>query len=36
LRTFAAFWIDFILGDDWTVTATLLGTWGLHHLDVPA
>jgi hypothetical protein len=40
LRVFAAFWVDFIVGDDWTVAATvagaLLGTWGLQSFDVPA
>lgn len=33
VRVFVMFWVDFILGDDWTVAATvalaLLGTWGL-------
>ena len=33
IRAFVDFWIDFVVGDDWTVAATvliaLLGTWGL-------
>jgi len=33
LRGFAAFWIDFILGDDWRVAAAvglaLIASWGL-------
>lgn len=33
LRAFAAFWVDFIVGDDWTVAAAvaagLVATWGL-------
>jgi hypothetical protein len=33
IRAFVDFWVDFIVGDDWTVAATvlvaLLGTWGL-------
>jgi hypothetical protein len=33
LRGFAAFWIDFILGDDWRVAAAvglaLVASWGL-------
>jgi hypothetical protein len=40
LKAFVAFWIDFIVGDDWTVAAAigvaLLGTWGLQHAHVPA
>jgi hypothetical protein len=40
LRAFVAFWVDFIVGDDWTVAAVvalaLLGTWGLVHLELPA
>jgi len=40
LRAFAEFWIDFIVGDDWTVAAAvlvgLLGTWGLVEAGVPA
>lgn len=39
-RGFIAFWVDFIIGDDWTVAgaiaAALLGTWGLVKADVPA
>jgi hypothetical protein len=39
-RAFLAFWIDFIIGDDWTVAAAigvaLLATWGLVEADVPA
>ena len=33
VRAVALFWVDFIIGDDWTVAAVigvaLLGTWGL-------
>jgi uncharacterized membrane protein len=33
LRAFADFWIGFVVGDDWTVAATVLlalvATWGL-------
>jgi hypothetical protein len=33
VRAFVGFWIDFVIGDDWTVAATvlvaLLATWGL-------
>ena len=33
VRAFVMFWVRFIIGDDWTVAATvalaLLGTWGL-------
>jgi hypothetical protein len=35
VRAFVMFWVDFIIGDDWTVAAAaavalaLLGTWGL-------
>ena len=40
IRAFVDFWIDFIIGDDWTVAATvvaaLLATWGLHRAGVPA
>jgi len=40
IRAFAAFWIDFIVGDDWTVAAAiavaLLATWGLVEADVAA
>jgi hypothetical protein len=39
-RAFAAFWIDYIFGDDWTVAAVigiaLLATWGLARAGVPA
>ncbi len=39
-RAFVGFWVDFIIGDDWTVAAAiavgLLGTWGLVRADVPA
>jgi len=34
------FWVDFVVGDDWTVAATvaaaLLATWGLTRAGVPA
>ena len=40
VRAFVMFWIDFIIGDDWTIAATvaiaLLGTWGLTHAGVVA
>jgi hypothetical protein len=40
LRAIAAFWFDFIVGDDWTVALTvavaLAGTWGLHHFQLTA
>jgi hypothetical protein len=40
IRAFVGFWIDFIVGDDWTVAATvlaaLLATWGLHRAGLPA
>jgi hypothetical protein len=40
LKAFVAFWVDFIVGDDWTVAATvaaaLAGTWGLHHIHAAA
>ena len=40
IRAFADFWIDFVIGDDWTVAATvlvaLLATWGLVLAGIPA
>jgi hypothetical protein len=40
LRAIAAFWVDFIVGDDWTVAAVvvvaLLATWGLVQAGVDA
>ncbi|HEX6403154.1 MAG TPA: hypothetical protein VF003_08385 [Pseudonocardiaceae bacterium] len=40
VRTFVMFWVDFVIGDDWTVAATvalaLLGTWGLTHAGIVA
>jgi hypothetical protein len=40
IRAFVDFWVDFIVGDDWTVAATvlvaLLGTWGLVHAGLAA
>ena len=40
IRAFVDFWIDFVLGDDWTVAAAvlaaLLATWGLQHAGFPA
>jgi uncharacterized membrane protein AbrB (regulator of aidB expression) len=40
IRAFVDFWIDFIVGDDWTVAATvlaaLLATWGLNRTGLPA
>jgi uncharacterized membrane protein AbrB (regulator of aidB expression) len=39
IRAFAGFWIDFVVGDDWTVAATvlvaLLATWGLTPAGLP-
>ena len=39
LRAFVLFWVDFVVGDDWTVAATvlvaLLATWGLVRGGVP-
>lgn len=40
VRAFVMFWVEFIIGDDWTVAATvalaLLGTWGLTYAEVVA
>jgi uncharacterized membrane protein AbrB (regulator of aidB expression) len=40
VRSFVGFWVDFIVGDDWTVAATvlaaLLATWGLQRTGLPA
>jgi hypothetical protein len=40
IRAFVLFWVDFIVGDDWTVAAAvaaaLLGTWGLLRAGVDA
>jgi hypothetical protein len=40
IRAFLLFWVDFVVGDDWTVAAAvgvgLLGTWGLVRAGVPA
>ena len=40
LRAFVGFWVDFVVGDDWTVAAAvlvgLLGSWGLVEAGVPA
>jgi hypothetical protein len=40
VRAFVMFWVKFIIGDDWTVAATvalaLLGTWGLTRAGVVA
>ena len=39
-RAFIGFWVDFVLGDDWTVAAAiavgLLATWGLVEAGVTA
>jgi hypothetical protein len=39
-RSFARFWVDFVIGDDWTVAAviavTLVVTWRLVEADVAA
>jgi hypothetical protein len=40
LKGFGRFWYDFIIGDDWTVAATvavaLVGTWLLHLAGIAA
>jgi fatty acid desaturase len=40
IRAFVDFWISFIVGDDWTVAATvlaaLLASWGLVRAGLPA
>jgi hypothetical protein len=40
IRRFLAFWYDFIVGDDWTVAATVViavaATWLLARLDIAA
>ncbi len=40
LKAIAGFWVDFIVGDDWTVAAAvavaLVGTWGLRQAQLPA
>jgi hypothetical protein len=40
LRAFGRFWYDFIIGDDWTIAATVAGalvvTWLLHTVGVAA
>jgi len=40
LRRFGLFWVDFVLGDDWTlavvVVVALLVTWGLSRTGFPA
>jgi hypothetical protein len=40
LRAFAAFWYDFIIGDDWVIAAgiviALLGTYLLSHAGIAA
>jgi hypothetical protein len=40
IRAFVLFWVDFVVGDDWTVAATvlaaLLATAGLTRAGVPA
>ncbi len=40
IRAFVMFWVDFIIGDDWTVAAAvalaLLGTWGLTRIGITA
>jgi lysylphosphatidylglycerol synthetase-like protein (DUF2156 family) len=40
IRAFLLFWVDFVVGDDWTVAAAvaaaLLGTWGLLRAGVDA
>lgn len=40
IRAFVGFWVDFVIGDDWTVAAVialaLLATWGLVAAGVAA
>ncbi len=40
IRAFVLFWVDFVVGDDWTVAAavlaSLLATWGLVRAGLPA
>ena len=40
IRAFVDFWIDFVVGDDWTVAATvlaaLLATWAVQRAGFPA
>ena len=40
IRAFVDFWVDFIVGDDWTVAAAvgvaLLAIWALHRAGVAA
>ena len=40
IRAFGAFWVDFAIGDDWSVAAAiaiaLIGTWGLVQAGVAA
>lgn len=40
LRTFLAFWVDFVIGDDWRVAVgvvvALAATFGLSTVGVPA
>jgi hypothetical protein len=40
IRAFVLFWVDFVVGDDWTVaaavTAALLATYGLHRAGMNA
>jgi hypothetical protein len=40
IHAFVGFWIDFVLGDDWTVAATvlvaLMATWALVLAGIPA
>jgi hypothetical protein len=40
IRAFVGFWIGFVVGDDWTVAATvlvaLLAAWGLVSAGIPA
>jgi hypothetical protein len=40
VRAFVRFWVEFVIGDDWAIAATvalaLLGTWGLTRAEVVA
>lgn len=40
IRGFVLFWVDYVVGDDWTVAAVigaaLLATWGLVQVGISA
>ena len=39
-RAFIRFWVDYVVGDDWTfaaaIGAALLATWGFERAGIPA